>query len=287
MGEVLVGRYQLFFKTVLNEAANTWMGRDLVERRYVSLKIYRLADSIQEDLQRELAMYERITQCAKLDKPDHHDDAPSGRHSVTILLDNFTLVGEAGEHQVLVYPAMWESLKDFTDRRRSGRVPAPYLRRIVKEILYALRFLHEECQVIHTNLNLENKFLRDVDIGDICEEEIGYNFHNHAHSKEVNGRPLYMAASPDLHRLKKISRVYILDLAHAVLADEKHTKRCLKQEYRAPEDVLGIPWGKNVDLWALGCMVWKLHEGTSLFSGVPSPRRDDGGYWNAAQSNHG
>ncbi|CAN8071589.1 unnamed protein product, partial [Agarophyton chilense] len=37
--------------------------------------------------------------------------------------------------------------------------------------------------------------------------------------------------------------------------------------YRAPEVILGLPYGTQVDVWSLGCMLVELHTGYPLFAG--------------------
>ncbi|KAJ0418631.1 kinase-like domain-containing protein [Aspergillus carlsbadensis] len=37
--------------------------------------------------------------------------------------------------------------------------------------------------------------------------------------------------------------------------------------YRAPEDILQVPWSYSIDIWNVGCMIWNIFEGGSLFTG--------------------
>ena len=38
------------------------------------------------------------------------------------------------------------------------------------------------------------------------------------------------------------------------------------RSYRAPEVILGLPYGQKVDLWSLGCIVAELFTGNVLFA---------------------
>lgn len=38
--------------------------------------------------------------------------------------------------------------------------------------------------------------------------------------------------------------------------------------YRASEIIFEMPWGSEVDIWNLGCLIWDLFEGTHLFNDI-------------------
>ncbi|KAJ5609440.1 hypothetical protein N7528_010007, partial [Penicillium herquei] len=59
----------------------------------------------------------------------------------------------------------------------------------------------------------------------------------------------------------------LCDFGSAVLGDEEHSEDIQPDIYRAPEVILGIPWTYSVDIWNVGCMIWNIFEGGSLFTG--------------------
>lgn len=73
-----------------------------------------------------------------------------GRHFVRTLLDSFKLTGPDGEHQCLVHPPLWNSVKSVVARQTTGRLSPYALRLVLRRLLSALDFIHTECHLIHT-----------------------------------------------------------------------------------------------------------------------------------------
>ncbi|KAJ5787555.1 hypothetical protein N7457_002545 [Penicillium paradoxum] len=83
--------------------------------------------------------------------------------------------------------------------------------------------------------------------------------------KEIDGRTIYI--SRQLGFPKSLGAPILCDLGSAVFGDEAHTEDIQPDIYRAPEVILQAPWTYSVDIWNVGCMVWDIFEGGSLFTG--------------------
>jgi len=57
--------------------------------------------------------------------------------------------------------------------------------------------------------------------------------------------------SQDLHTIK----VKIIDVGNACWVSEHFTNDLQTRQYRAPEVILGAPWGASADVWSMACMV--------------------------------
>ena len=57
--------------------------------------------------------------------------------------------------------------------------------------------------------------------------------------------------SQDLHTIK----VKIIDVGNACWVSEHFTNYLQTRQYRAPEVILGAPWGASADVWSMACMV--------------------------------
>lgn len=42
-------------------------------------------------------------------------------------------------------------------------------------------------------------------------------------------------------------------------------------QYRAPEVILGVPWGRKVDIWSVGVMIWNTFEDKNMFKATGGP----------------
>jgi serine/threonine-protein kinase SRPK3 len=58
--------------------------------------------------------------------------------------------------------------------------------------------------------------------------------------------------SQDLHTIK----VKIIDVGNACWVSEHFTNDLQTRQYRAPEVILGAPWGASADVWSMSCMVF-------------------------------
>jgi len=58
-------------------------------------------------------------------------------------------------------------------------------------------------------------------------------------------------SSQDLHTIK----VKIIDVGNACWVSEHFTNDLQTRQYRAPEVILGAPWGASADVWSMSCMV--------------------------------
>ncbi|OBT60612.1 hypothetical protein VE03_10863 [Pseudogymnoascus sp. 23342-1-I1] len=169
-----------------------------------------------------------------------------GSEAVRKLLDTFYIDGPGDKHRCLVHPPLFESVLTFLRRNPVERLPSAVIAVVLIRLFSALDYLHTECQIVRTDINADNIMFGikdDSAFRDLEEEEL----QRPVPRKEVDidGRIIYMSqelGSPNL-------------IGYPVLCDF------------APEVILGVPWTYNVDIWNVGCMIWDIYEGDSLFTG--------------------
>lgn len=74
----------------------------------------------------------------------------AGSQHVLGLLDEFRHNGPNGQHVCLVFKAMGPDLSKYRRMFPRLAIPIPIAKRISKQLLIALAFLHDDCRVIHT-----------------------------------------------------------------------------------------------------------------------------------------
>lgn len=77
--------------------------------------------------------------------------------------------------------------------------------------------------------------------------------HSPTPRKETDGRIIYTPS--ELGRPTELGPPLLCDFGSAVLGNIEHTEDIQPTIYRAPEVILEVPWGYNVDVWNVGCMV--------------------------------
>ncbi|KAF9764390.1 putative dual specificity protein kinase YAK1 like protein [Nosema granulosis] len=61
--------------------------------------------------------------------------------------------------------------------------------------------------------------------------------------------------------------VKIIDFGSAFLAPQESNFYVQSRYYRAPEVILGIPYGSTCDIWSFGCIIYEMFMGCPLFPG--------------------
>ncbi|KAB8263056.1 kinase-like domain-containing protein [Aspergillus pseudonomiae] len=255
IGEVIKDRYQVVGKLRYGATSTVWLARDMNSCSYVTLKIFIKAASMGHQLDGELKMYQRI------DRPSKHP----GRNAIRSLLDSFHIDGPEDKHQCLVHPPLFESVWEFLHRNPVQRLPKPVLAFTLRRVFLALDYLHTECQIIHTDIKANNIMFELADDSVFIKFEQD-ELHNPSPRKELDGRAIYL--SRDLQMIPgKLGAPVLCDFGSAMLGGVEHLEDVQPDIYRAPEVILEIPWSYSIDIWNVGCMIWNIFEGGSLFTG--------------------
>ncbi|RAL12540.1 kinase-like protein [Aspergillus homomorphus CBS 101889] len=250
IGDILQDKYQVVGKLGFGANSTVWLARDMRYRRCVTLKIYVKSASIGQCLDDKLNMYKRIEAGSK-----NHP----GCGAVRSLLDSFDIDRAEDKHRCLVHPPLWES------------VTRNVLAFILKRLFLALDYLHTECQVIHTDIKAGNIMFGIADdsvfdglVDGLVDDEIRIP----CPRKELDVRTIYV--SQELGLPKEWGAPALCDFGSAMPGGVEHLEDIQPNMHRAPEVILEAPWTYSVDIWNMGCMIWNIFEGETLFTGYDS-----------------
>ncbi|KAM5539165.1 hypothetical protein V8D89_007038 [Ganoderma adspersum] len=281
IGEVLHSRYQVVGKLGHGAYSTVWLCRDLVEHRYVTIKV---CTRNALPVRRELSALQHLNSLPRTRHP--------GRPFIRILLDQFELTlpapGDqaASSHtdtqsanppppqsfQCLVHKPMLMSLFAF----RGGRkLPEKFLKLVLRHVLRALDYLHSEAKVIHTDLQERNILL---DLDDIAALEAFEEAERTTPvARKIAGdRVIYLSREITTDP-SNYGRPMLCDFGEARFGSTTYTDIIQPYQYRAPEVILGAPWDEKVDIWTVGVMIWNMFEGRDMFKtdGRPEKKDDD------------
>ncbi|CDJ60680.1 CMGC kinase, Dyrk family, putative [Eimeria maxima] len=131
-------------------------------------------------------------------------------------------------HLVLAFELLSHNLYSFLQSNKFRGFEPLAVRSFAVQLLRALRLL-KRAQIVHCDLKPENIAL-------------------------VAGRK---------------SIVKLIDFGSSCREGrQQHNAYIQSRYYRAPEILLGLPYGPPIDMWSLGCVLAELHTGTPLFPGV-------------------
>jgi len=181
------------------------------ENKLVALKVIRSQDHFRRYAEKEVAMLKRAKQL--------EDKDPEGSSQVAMLRDHFIhKVGEV-EHLCMSFEKLESNLRSV------GKQPLDKVLKFSKQILVALRFLHDVVGLVHCDIKPDNLLLRWDGLSvKLCD----------------------FGTARTLEELQAVDELQPLF-------------------YRAPEVFLGATRGRKIDLWSAGCTFYELAVGRILF----------------------
>ncbi|KAK6030263.1 kinase domain protein [Ostertagia ostertagi] len=142
-------------------------------------------------------------------------------------------------HCCLVFKLYGLSVFDFQRKYNFRPYHIEDTRHIMYQICYAVKFLHDN-KLTHTDLKPENVLF-------VCDD---------CYTEKVGNLTF--------HRPKN-TNVRLIDLGSATFNNEHHSAIISTRHYRAPEVILDLGWWQPCDTWSLGCILYELHRGATLF----------------------
>ena len=165
----MVNRYVVIQKLGWGHFSTVWLARDLKYNTYVALKIQKSASHYLEAAYDEVEILGIIAKNTEheewiksllhyyKDCPDKLKKGAISEHCYNVmLLNSFMYYGPNGKHFVMVFEILGANLLEIMKRYDYKGIPIPLVRRITKQVLMGLDYLHRICKLIHTDLKPEN-----------------------------------------------------------------------------------------------------------------------------------
>ncbi|XP_046655366.1 serine/threonine-protein kinase Doa-like isoform X2 [Daphnia pulicaria] len=227
-GDILQNRYRV--QATLGEGTfgKVVKVKDVTKSRDESfaLKIIKNVEKYREAAKLEINVLE------KLDRKD-----PEGKFLCVKMLDWFDYHG----HMCIAFEMLGLSVFDFLKDNNYQPYSLDQVRHIGYQLSYAVRFLHDN-KLTHTDLKPENILFVDSDF------DISYN----------------PKKKRDYRRVKRTD-VRLIDFGSATFDHEHHSTIVSTRHYRAPEVILELGWAQPCDVWSVGCILFELYLGVTLF----------------------
>ncbi|KDR84395.1 hypothetical protein GALMADRAFT_237244 [Galerina marginata CBS 339.88] len=200
---------------------------------------------------REIKAYETLAK-------EWKTNTSTGKRYVRQAFDRFQLRHGDHNYHFLVHEPLGVTLNVFLDIA-GGRFPMDYVKDFATDMLRALEFIHS-ANVVHADLQARNILLRIEDesvLKEGEEEEIKF-----PSPRKITEQSAIFA----MKELPGSSLPVLCDFGEARTGKNTYTEFIQPAVYRAPEVFLQLPWNTSVDIWNLGCMLWRFLAGRHLFS---------------------
>lgn len=150
VGDMYNTRYHVIRKLGWGHFSTVWLCWDMTTRRFVALKVVKSADHYTDTAVDEI----KLLKCVREGDPED----PFREKSVQ-LLDDFKIHGVHGTHVVMVFEVLGHHLLKWIIKSDYRGLPVPCVKSIVRQTLEGLKYMHEVCKIIHTDIKPENILL--------------------------------------------------------------------------------------------------------------------------------
>jgi serine/threonine-protein kinase SRPK3 len=183
---------------------------------------------------------------------------------VVRMFESFSVVGPHGKHICMVFEVLDHNLLKMIQGHSYQGIPLHIVKRIARQILQGLDYLHNECGVIHTDLKPENILYKTLRFtGNFQPLSLQEKLGNMELDASVQDKPNFKDSS--ISSIEEVS-VKIADLGNACFIKHHFTQDIQTREYRCPEVILGGEYGASADIWSCACVIFELVTGDLLFT---------------------
>ncbi|EAU93192.1 CMGC/SRPK protein kinase [Coprinopsis cinerea okayama7 len=141
------GRYRVVRKLGWGHFSTVWLVKDSQSGVHSALKVVKSAGRYAETARDEIKLLSRVASVS----PDH-----PGRAHIVSFLDSFSHQGPESSHICIVFEPLGENLLALIERNKKKGVPKALVKIIAKQVLLGLQYLHDECDLVHTDIKPEN-----------------------------------------------------------------------------------------------------------------------------------
>lgn len=147
IGDLFQSRYHVTRKLGWGHFSTVWLCWDLIEKRYVALKIVKSAPHFTETAKDEIKILKAVRDS---------DPADKNRNKTVQLLNDFKITGVNGVHVCMVFEVLGHNLLKLILKSNYRGIPRNNVRKIIRQVLQGLDYLHRKCKIIHTDIKPEN-----------------------------------------------------------------------------------------------------------------------------------
>lgn len=165
VGEVLNGRYIILQKLGWGHFSTVWLARDMKYDTYIAIKVQKSAPHYLEAAFDEVEILQKAVKHSmdeqwlkELKEFYKGKKLEFGRDDchVVQLLNAFIYTGDYGRHFCMVFEILGVNLLEIIKRYDYRGIPLKLCRKMAKQCLLGIHYLHKHCGIIHTDLKPEN-----------------------------------------------------------------------------------------------------------------------------------
>lgn len=296
-GDLLFSRYRALRKLGWGNFSTVWLTQDQTTSNYLAIKVVKSMESYTEAAREELRMLKAIKSGSS---------QSLGYNRLVHLIDEFQISGINGTHICMVFEVLGFNLLHMIKKTDYKGLGLQLVKKISRDILEGLQYLHSNCGIIHTDIKPENvmavigeSHVRNMvrQINQLMSENsrlpksmscnVSQNrlqmhrrwLKNHLEAAQ-QPTSIHHVAQSDLNHLEEetlpsefsiedwIRADYkIVDFGNAIFLKEQSCNSDIQtRQYRSIEVLMGLPFNYSTDIWSTACMIFELITGDYLFN---------------------
>ncbi|XP_012216409.1 SRSF protein kinase 3 isoform X3 [Linepithema humile] len=147
IGDLFLNRYHVTRKLGWGHFSTVWLCWDLQDKRFVALKVVKSASHFTETALDEIKLLKDVRDT---------DPTDPKRNKTVQLLNDFKISGINGLHVCMVFEVLGHNLLKLIIKSNYRGIPRNNVKRIIRQVLEGLDYLHNKCKIIHTDIKPEN-----------------------------------------------------------------------------------------------------------------------------------
>lgn len=138
----------------LTSFSTVWLSIDTAQNTPIALKIVKSALHYTETALDEIKLLQKVSTAS---------NSPTYKQYVVELFDSFRINGPNGSHVVMGFEVLGANLLSLIKKYDNRGIDIDIVKRISKQVLMGLHYLHHDCGIIHTDLKPENILIQITD----------------------------------------------------------------------------------------------------------------------------
>uniref|UniRef100_A0A6M2DRC1 Putative serine/threonine protein kinase n=1 Tax=Xenopsylla cheopis TaxID=163159 RepID=A0A6M2DRC1_XENCH len=226
-GDIIGDRYEILGTLGEGTFGKVVKVKDTQDQTTCALKIIKNREKYRDAAMLEIKVLEKLSQFDP--------------NSLFLCVRMFNWLNYYG-HMCIAFEMLGVSIFDFLKENDYQPYPLDQIRHMAHQLCVAVRFLHQ-IRLTHTDLKPENILFVNSEYDIVIDEK-------------YSSKP---------YRRVRDSEIRLIDFGSATFDHEHHSSVVSTRHYRAPEVMLELGWSQPCDVWSVGCILFELYHGSTLF----------------------
>lgn len=166
-------------------------------------------------------------------------------------------------HTCIAFEMLGLSVFDFLKDNNYEPYPMDNVRHISYQLVYAVKFLHDN-KLTHTDLKPENILFVNSEFTSTFNARKVNIDESSTQLESCNRIGFFCLQNREIRKVKSTD-IRLIDFGSATFDHEHHSTIVSTRHYRAPEVILELGWSQPCDVWSIGCIMFELYLGITLF----------------------